>query len=448
MTTVLAGIDVGTTFCKAGLVSEDGREVAHGRVATPWREVPTGAEVDPADVLDAVRHAMDTALSQVPRARVRGVGVTGMAETGVLLDGHGRVVAPSVAWFDTRAEGEAEELATAMGREAFVARTGLAPARLLSACTYRWLRRHHPEAAAGRRWLSVAEWVVRALGGEEVAELSLASRTGFLDLRAAAWWDDVLSWAEAPPGLLPEPHPAGAPAGRVSLDALPDAAGAVLSVGGHDHPCAAVGAGATDQGDVFDSCGTAEALVRSVDPQLSTRDVVRSVAGGVTVGWHTIPGRFALLAGFKSGMALERVLSVLDVAHGHLDRLDREAFGPDDPPKGQTGLRVEGITSDAATIAGIGWDTSPADVWRAALEALAGHGRTVLDLIEGVAGPTRRLVVTGGWARTAGVRATKRAILGPFEEPSLVEAGVRGAALFAGIAAGLYSGVDDLPRVT
>jgi sugar (pentulose or hexulose) kinase len=291
----------------------------------------------------------------------------------------------------------------------------------------------------------VAEWVVRALGGEEVAELSLASRTGFLDLPAGSWWGDVLAWAEAPSGLLPEPHPAGTPAGRVATDRLAGAAGAVLTVGGHDHPCAAVGAGATSDGDVFDSCGTAEAFVRGVPPGLPTEDVLRSVAGGVTVGWHAIPGRLGLLAGFKSGMALDRFRSLLGVTHEELDRLDEEALSR---PSDRSDLTVDDITSDSATVRGVGWEDRPADVWRAALDALAAHGRRVLDLIESVAGPTERLVVTGGWARRAGVRATKRAALGAFEEPPVEEAGVRGAALFAGIAAGVYAGIEDLPPVT
>ena len=442
----LLGIDVGTTFCKAGMVAEDGREVAHGRAPTPWRTAPTGGELDPNAVIEAVRTAVGLARTVASDGQVLAVGVTGMAETGALLDRSGRPVAPAVAWFDTRAERQAAELVERFGPSGFAERTGLAPARLLSACVHRWLRHHHPGAEAGRRWLSLPEWVVRALGGDEVAELSLASRTGFLDLAARRWWQEVVEWSEAPAGFLPEPQPAGTPAGRVAGGAsLPGVTGAVLAVGGHDHPCAAVGAGAVGAEDVFDSCGTAEALVRSVDPNLSADAIRRCVSGGVTVGWHVIPGRMALLAGFKSGRALERVLTLLGLGHGDLDRLDAEALALRARP---ASIVVEGITEDTATVSGIGWDAGPAAVWRAALDALAEHARARLDLIEATAGPLGRLVVTGGWARRAGVRAAKHRVLGPFEEPPVAEAGARGAALLAGIAAGVYGGIDDLPEVT
>jgi hypothetical protein len=39
----------------------------------------------------------------------------------------------------------------------------------------------------------------------------------------------------------------------------------------------------------------------------------------------------------------------------------------------------------------------------------------------------------------------KRAVLGPFDWPQVTQAGARGAALLAGIAAGRYGGIDELP---
>jgi sugar (pentulose or hexulose) kinase len=54
--------------------------------------------------------------------------------------------------------------------------------------------------------------------------------------------------------------------------------------------------------------------------------------------------------------------------------------------------------------------------------------------------------VTGGWARDEAVLAAK-ARLGPFENPPVVEAGCRGAALLAGVAAGLFESADALPQI-
>jgi sugar (pentulose or hexulose) kinase len=440
---LLLGLDLGTTYAKAAVVTPDGRERAHGRAPTPWRRVPTGAEMDPRDLVRAAVAAAREALGRAPPGRVAGVGVCSMAETGALLDATGEPAGPMIAWHDTRGGPEAEEIGAAIGEERFSERTGLPLSRLCTLSKYRWMRANVPAAVRGARWLNVAEWMVRAFGGEDVAEPSLSSRTGFLDLDRGEWWEEGLELAEAPAGFLPHPRDAGEPAGRLTAT-LPEAEGAVLTVSGHDHPCASVGAGATRPGDVFDSCGSAEAFVRPVDRPVGPDAIRRAVAGGATVGWHVVPGQQALMAGFVSGLALQRFLDVLGVDEDLRDGLEAAAL---EVPPGADGVTVLGVTEDRATLRGIPLSAGPAHVWRAAVEAVARHGAGVLATIRSVAGDPARLVVTGGWARSPTVRAVKRELLGPFEEPVVREAGARGAALIAGIAAGVFKGFEDLPPV-
>jgi len=90
---------------------------------------------------------------------------------------------------------------------------------------------------------------------------------------------------------------------------------------------------------------------------------------------------------------------------------------------------------------------APERVWRAALDVAAAEIEEQLARIDAVAGPRRRVVVTGGWARDEAVLATKAARIGPFERPPVVEAGARGAALLAGVAAGLFESADALPPI-
>jgi sugar (pentulose or hexulose) kinase len=441
MEDVLVGIDVGTTFCKAAVVGLDGRERAHGRARTPWEaREGGGVETDPRALVEASLAAARAALAARP-GRVLGIGVTSMAETGVLLDRRGRPVAPALAWHDPRGDEEASALRRELG-DAFTDRTGLPATKLCSLCKYRWLRANVPAAAEGVRWLSVAEWIVRGLGGDELAELSLASRTGFLDVRAESWWADALGWAGAPAGLLPALAPAGTPAGRT--DALEEARGAVLTVAGHDHLAAAVGAGAIEPGDVLDSCGTAEALVAAVEPPVPVEDVRRAVAGGVTVGWHAAAGRQVLLGGFESGRALQRFLDLLGIAEDERERLDEEALAV---PPGAGGIVAEDVTGERAGVTGIPHGVAPAQAWRAALEGVVAHGAGVLATIESVLGPRRRLVLTGGGVCSRALLELKRLALGEFELPRVQEAGARGAALLAGVAAGAYGGVDGLPAL-
>jgi sugar (pentulose or hexulose) kinase len=427
---LLLGLDLGTTSCKAAVVTPDGEEIAHGQAPIEWTPRPTGAEIDPQGFVDCALAAAAQALEAAPDGEIAGLAVSGMAETGVLLGRDGEPVLPSIAWHDSRGEDEARRLGEEL--PGFPATTGLSARALRTIAKYRWLRDHAEETARGVRWLSVGEWVVHRLGGEQGAELSLASRTGFLDLHARGWWDEALAWAGAPAGLLPEPAFAGTPLGRAG-DALPRARGAVLAVGGHDHLSAAVGAGAVGEGDVLDSWGTAEAFVRAVAP-LDRERVAQAVADEIMVGWHAVPERQNLLGAMRSGAALGRVLALLGVGPDGRDALERAALEVDAEAGG---IELQGLNDYRVALVNIGADPTPALVWRAALESASRGAADLLDRMARVAGPHGRIVMAGGWSEGVAARAVKEAHIGPFERSEAVFMGARGAALTAGRAAGL-----------
>jgi sugar (pentulose or hexulose) kinase len=435
MTELLLGIDVGTSVCKAAVVDGDGAELARGQAPTPWTRVRTGAEADPEALFDAAVSAAAGALAAAPDGRVAAIGVTSIAESGVLLDRAGAVLHPVVAWHDSRGAAEADAMAQALPD--FVERTGLPPTALCSLA-----KLQHLGTRGAARWLNVGEWVVQRLGGRQVSERSLSSRTGLLDLERAAPYDDALEWASLPSDLLGELMFAGADAGRSDGRALPSTEGAALTVAGHDHLVAGAGVGVIAPGDLLDSCGTAEALVRVVAPPLDAAARRRSVEGGVTVGWGLAEGRQVLLAGLWSGIALREVLDELAVGDADRAELDAGAIAtaPGDAPALE--LQLHSLERGPLRLP----DAPPAAIWRAAIDAVAREVDAVVGHIDAVAGPHTKVVVTGGWARDAAVLDAKRR-LGAVEVPPVVEAGCRGAALLAGVAAGLYRSADELPAV-
>jgi sugar (pentulose or hexulose) kinase len=445
MTELLLGLDVGTSTCKAAVVDAAGAEVAHGQAPTPWEVTPAGVQIDPEALFQAAVAAARDALAGAPAGHLAGIGVASMAETGVLLDGRGRILHPAIAWHDARGEDAARAIARDL--PGFVERTGLPATPLCTLAKLRHLRDVlGPERfGAARRWLDVASWVVRRLGGRDVAELSLASRTGLLDLHAVAPYREALAWAGLPDDLLADLVVAGTGAGRNDGVALPEAGDAVLTVAGHDHLVAGVGVGVVAPGDVLDSCGTAEALVRVVAPPLDADAIRRSVEGGISVGHHVAPGRQALLGGLWSGLALREVLEALridpDDPAGR-EELDAGALAtaPGEAPALE--LELRSLQRPPLRLP----DAEPALIWRAAIDAVARGVEDALGHIDAVAGPHTKVVVTGGWARDPAVLDAKRR-LGAVESPSVVEAGCRGAALLAGVAAGLYPSADDLPAV-
>jgi sugar (pentulose or hexulose) kinase len=443
MAPLLVGLDVGTTSSKAVVFDTDGIALSEGSAPTPWENTPDGVELDASALVESAVQALGVALSRAPEGPVLGLGVTSMAESGVLLDRHGAPVAPLIAWHDTRDDAEVQRLAADIGADRFARGTGLPLRGQWSLTKHRWLVDHRPECRSATRRLNVAEWVVRSLGGAEVTEQSLASRTGWLDLATRTWWSETLDWSGATASLLPELVTAGTAVGTVSdRPGLERLRGAVLTVAGHDHQAATVGAGAHGAGDELDSCGTAEALVRTVPAGLAPDAVAALAADGITVGWHVLAGHWCLLAATQGGLALQRVLRLLGVGPEALPALDAEALRHTGD-----GLVVSGVDDATLTISGIGSTADPAHLWRAALEAVTQQARTIHAAMAAVAGPHQALVATGGWARSTALLATKRRILGPLGVAPVKEAGARGAALLSGVAAGVYGGVGELPAL-
>jgi sugar (pentulose or hexulose) kinase len=275
---------------------------------------------------------------------------------------------------------------------------------------------------------------------EAVGVRPLAGRPGRLDVLVG--WDEALAWSGATPSLLPELVACGQPVGTAhDRWDVPGLAGATLTVAGHDHQAAAIGADAARLHAELDSCGTAEAFVRTVPPGLPAADIRALTDSGITVGWHALPEHWCLLGATRGGLVLQRVLALLGRGRAELPALDAAALDAD---PGE--LTVTGADGSEVALRHVGDDVDPARVWRAALSAAVEAGRDIHDAMTRASGAHQDLVVTGGWAHSTGVLTLKRRALGALRLPQVGEAGARGAALLAGSAAGTYATPADYPR--
>ena len=437
--TLFVGLDVGTQTSKAVVFTEAGEAVATGRADTPWLFTASGAELDANALLAAAKAALADALGACPPGPIAGLGVTSLAESGVLLDHRGVPVAPVIAWHDTRDHAELAHLRNAITAQDFSATTGLPLRQQWSLTKHRWLLDNVPAARSAVRRLNVAEWIVRGLGGEEATEQSLASRTGWLRLAQRDWWNDTLDWSGASETLMPPLVTAGTPLGWVNADAgLPRLTGAVLTVAGHDHQAAVIGAGVDGPGDELDSCGTAEALVRTIGPGLSPLVIAELADAGITTGWHAVADHWCLLGATQGGLALQRVLALIGKDNADLPQLDAEAIALPTP-----NLRVVAPAFGRLDILGVADGDGPAHLWRAALEAVTDQAAEIHDAMSAVSGAHRTLVVTGGWSRSQGLITVKRRRFGDLVQAEVNEAGARGAAVLAARAAGAAAPADS-----
>lgn len=431
MSALLIGIDVGTTRVKAVALDLSLTPVGESEVATPWRHEGARAELDPTALATAATKAAAGA-ARAAGGHAVALGVTGMAETGVLLDRHGMPLAPALAWHDPR--GDCERVRTELGDEAYRRRAGRALNAVSSLPKLLWLYREVPGADRAVRFLSLPEWTVHSLGGAQVNELSLVSRTGLFDVPARAAWEAALSLLRAGPSFLGDIVAAGAPVGIVHESAPAELRGAVLTVAGHDHQTAAYALGAAGPTTLFNSLGTAEALMRTVPAPLAADSIDRLALADVTTGWGIVPDQLCLLAGIATGISLERLGQLVGAATPAARvALGRAALATD---RATTAMSVSG-TYHGLAMHDIADGIDPALAWRVAVEDLTASGDRILAAMVAEVGPHGDVVVAGGWLHNPMVRAAKERQLGAVRTALLEEPGAVGAAELAGVAAGL-----------
>ena len=441
---LLIGIDVGTTRIKALAVTPSGDVVGEAAHTTPWRHEGACADVD-AQVLAATAMQVASATLDDRRspahATVRGIGVTGIAEAGALLDAAGQPCAPILAWYDPR--GLDAPIRAVVSREEFWRTCGIRLNSKPSLAKVLYLYDAIPGARdRAARHLGVADWVVHAMGGDQVAERSLVSRSGLYDVLADRRWPVATELV----GDLVAPRIiwAGESAGHAT-DAAPERLrGAALTVAGLDHESAAFAMGAMRTGVLTDSLGTAEALLRMFEP-VDADTVERFVARDIGMGWGIVPGYLCLVAGLLTGLSLERMSALLGITDRDARRrVSERALLAD---RSTEPFAVAEVSHEGLTLVGVTEGLTPALAWRAAVEELTARSTEVIDFISHELGPHTEAMVTGGWSHDPMVASAKRIQLGDYATAHIDEAAALGAAYFGGIAAGLLErpGPDDRP---
>jgi xylulokinase len=432
---LLLGMDIGTTTTKALLVDGAGGQVDSSSVATPFRRVGEGVEMPVPDLQAALGEVL-AALGR-RRERVAAVGVAGVAESGAPYDERGDPLGPVIAWHDPRGGETVDRLAERFG-EGLERRIGQRLRTVSSVAKLGWLADHGVDA---RRWLGVPELCLFHLTGVAATECSLAARTGCYDVGQRRYLPDVAEAAGFPITVFPEVVPAGDVMGRVTRagaawSGLP--AGIPVTVAGHDHPVGAEGSGAHES-DLVNSVGTAETVLRrharlpDVDAALAAKVAVTVAPGGR--GW------VALASGARAGVVLGYACEVLGRSLSELDEQAGRADGLDE------GLDATALVKSIQEGDEPRLPDAPAGaVWKGLLEALTRRTVEAAERVVGLLGPAERMLVFGGGSRSRPwMQAKGRASPVPVLRVVADEAVARGAAMFAGVAAGWWPGPEQAP---
>ena len=453
---LLVGVDAGTTNTKALIVDDRGRAEASASIPT---EVvyprPEWAEYDGEALWRGAARAIAAAVEQIGEPdRIAAIAFASMGETAIPVDGRGDATAPAIAWFDKRAQAELALIEERVGPERLFAITGISSEPIFGLCKLLWLRRNNAEAFARTvRWLNVADYLAWRSGGEMATDYSLACRTFALDLGALAWSEEILRTMDVASSLLAPLVRNGTPLGRVSPEAaaatgLPEHC--VIAAGGHDHIVGAIASDAMRPGVLLSSTGTTEAVMMgagrpSRDPALGRAGYAQGIAFVEEPVWYVLGGLFT------AGGAIEWFRSAI-AGGANYDTLVAEAeaappgcLGAGFLPHLRLGTAPNPERSSRGAFFGLSTDIGRGHLFRAVLEGIAADSRLCVEGMLGLTGaePPKAHRVVGGLTRNALYMRIKAATAGgPLTIVEIPDSVAAGAALLAGIGAGVYPGLD------
>ena len=453
MNDCLLAIDVGTTAAKVSLYGLDGGLLAAAAERyAPVRPRDGWCEQDPEVWWRSVCVAAARCMREAPQVRVASVGVSGVMNGVVLVDEHGRSVRPALLHADLRSAAQARRLAAQVGLERVRAITGHRPEPYYTSAKLAWLHEVEPDAVRQARWCIQAKDYIRGrlTGAWGQTDPSDASLTGMYDLRAGRWSPDIIASLGIADRLLPRVLASGTISGAVhreAADALPLPVGTPVAIGAGDGACATVGAGAVSPGDTYHYLG-GTSWIGSLTPAYvpeSAPDL--SVFSGATPGSHVLYGTVQ-----AAGSCIDWLLRLAGVGRptdADLAELERIAAAAPEGAKGLLFLPyLEGerapIWDPSARGAFVGLTASHGrgEVARAVYEGVALALGSVLDRMREAGAEPATVRLIGGGARSVLWRRILAAVYGrPVAVlERLSEATGAGAAVIAGIAAGLLEG--------
>ncbi|MGA0863647.1 MAG: FGGY family carbohydrate kinase [Ilumatobacteraceae bacterium] len=450
MTAVLA-IDAGTTGVRTRAVFDDGRPaVASYREFTQHFPRPGWVEHDAEEIWTAAAATLADVVAQLAGESIAAIGITNQRETVVAWDtATGRPVARAIVWQDRRTAETCEELAEHLP---LVRRTtGLVLDPYFSGTKARWLIDNADMPPAGRLAIgTIDSWLVWRLtaGASFVTDPSNASRTMLFDIRSGTWSDEMCELLGVPRGVLADVAPSSGRLGTTrGVDGVPD--GIAISGVAGDQQAALFGQMCTAPGSAKNTYGTGSFVLLNIGG--SCPDPVDGAI--TTVAWDLGDGLTYALEGaiFVTGAAVQWLrdgLGVIESAAevGPLAESVPDAGGVWMVPA-FTGLGSPWWDPWArGTIVGITRGTTRAHLARAVVDAMVHQTRDAVEAMVRAAGvPLTELRVDGGASAMDAMLQRQADELGvPVLRPTDHETTALGAAYLAGLAEGVWSGLDDV----
>jgi gluconokinase len=455
------GLDVGTSGARAVLFRTDGTPIASIQHDYPLETPHPGwAEQDPNRIWAAVVRALTEATSHLPVGdRIAGIGLSTIFHSLVVADADGKPLTPSIIWADTRSRHQIEELRQEIDANDWYQRTGCPLHPMYLAGKIRWLKAERPDLfeRAGT-FGCIKDEIIARLTGRRVVDQSCASASGLFNLREARWDPDIIAAVGIRQDQLPEIVEPTSIVGGIRPDVARQVGllpGTPVIAGAGDGVLSSLGSGAVSPGQMTVMIGTSGAARLVAErPVLDPR--------GRTWCYYLAQGRWVAGGAVNNGGLAVRWVreNLLPGPPAPVDEFDFETLvaNAQQASTGSGGLIflpfIAGERSPfwnasaRGVLFGLATHMNSSHVARSILEGVCFRMRSIVDALDEVAGPTREIRASGGFARSPFWVQMLVDVLGrPLTIPNAPQASSYGAAGLAMIGLGMLKTLDDVARI-
>ena len=399
-------IDLGSSSTRAVLFDVQA-ELIPGAMTRHPSQFNADNEDDPRAAVDRVNEVLAELTAKFPKG-ITDIGLSCYATSLIGLDENHEPVTPVLTYADARPAEDARALRLKFDEVETLQRTGCRirsnywPAKLT------WLKRTQPDVFSRIRWFcSLADYVCWRVFGIFHTGISVASWTGLVNRQTNDWDETWLRVLNLQPDQLPSIDQQSATVKQGPWQ------GAQLHPPLGDGAAANIGSGCTDPSRVAVTIGTTAALriVRETTdggrPTIikSPSSVVRRPSSHLPSAlWeYRVDHTHALIGGATTEGGSVFAWAQRALKLGDEDAIERAVAQQKPDQHGLTvlpmfaGERSPGYAEDVrATLHGLSLDTSPEEMVRALLEAVAFRLALIHDSLREVAEPGAVLVGSGG----------------------------------------------------
>lgn len=458
----LIGVDLGTSGTKTVLFDENGTVLASATVEYPLYQPKNGyAEQEPEDwwnaTVETIRAVLDK--SGIDKAEIKSLGLSGQMHGLVMLDKECKVLRRSIIWADQRTAVECDEITAKVGKERLIEITANPALTGFTASKILWVRSHEPENYEKCAHILLPKDYVRfRLTGEFATEVSDASGMQLLDVPNRCWSAEVLEKLEIDSSLLAKIYESPEITGKISCEAakMTGLSEQTLVVGGAgDNAAAAVGTGVVRDGRAFTTIGTSGVVfAHTSDLSIDPKGRVHTFCCAVPGAWHVMGVTQAAglsLKWFRDQFCSGEMETAKQLGVDPYVLMDKEA---ETVPIGANrllylpylmGERTPHLDPNCrGAFIGLSAIHTRKDMLRAVMEGVSYSLRDCLEILKEMGVSVDDMMACGGGGSSPLWRQMLADLYGcPVKTTNSKEGPALGAAILAGVGAGVYSSVEE-----